>query len=254
MPDAFGQNIVSLAQSSATQVSSTFSFLDYFYGLAIIPNAVDGPVVGYNTTAEVRVYYIDNTVTPGVEKFLSLTLGDNLKYNKISCNRLATNLNGLKPGSNYSSAKTGHKAYIQSGTGVALRLEIPYLRSILIEHGGLTVVSATLEISPSRDGDGTNVGIPTTLTLQRANYKNEYINSYATSGTLIEDYYLERDTHYSIDVTTFINQQLALEEENQNALILTTENTTFRSTVDRLYVDDQFGERPMKLTLSCLVY
>jgi hypothetical protein len=228
--------------------------LDYFYGLAIVPDAIDGPVVGYSTTAEVRVYYIDNTVTPSVEKFFSLTLDDNLRYNKISGNRSLTDLRDLKPGSNSSSEKTDHKGYIQSGAGLALRIEVPYLRSILIEHAGLTVVSAELQISPSRDGNGQNVGIPITLTLQRANYKNDYVSSYSQQGLLVEDYYLERDTHYNVDVTTFISQQIALEEENKNALILTTENTTFRSTVDRLYVDDQFGERPMKLTLTCLVY
>jgi hypothetical protein len=254
LPAAFGQEIVRLAQSSALQVAATYSFLDYFYGLAIVPDAVDGPVVGFSTAAEVRIYYIDNTAAPFVEKFLSLTIGDNLKYNKVSGNRQLTELNGLKPGTHYDSEQTDHKGYIQSGTGVALRLEIPYLRSILVEHGGLTVVSAQLQISPSRDNNDENVTLPATFTLQRVNYKNDYVSSYSQTGLLVEDYYLERDTHYNVDVTTFVTQQLALEETNGNGLVFTADDETFRSTVSRLYVDDQFGERPMKLTVTCLVY
>jgi hypothetical protein len=254
LPEAFGADIIRLAQSSAVPVSATYSFLGYFYGLAVIPDAVDGPVVGFSTTAEVRIYYEDNSVTPSVEKFLSLQLGDNLKYNKISGNRLLTSLNGLKPGSHYGSGQTDHKGYIQSGAGVALRVEIPYLRSIMIEHEGLTIVSAQLQLSPSRDNSGQNLPLPSDLVMQRVNYKNDYLSSYSTQGILVEDYYLERDTHYSVDVTAFINQQIALEEENQNALVFTTDDATFRSTVSRLYIDDQFGDRPMKLSITCLVY
>src|ERR1041385_1864409 len=81
---SFGQDIIRLAQSSAIQVSAPSEFLDYFYGLAVVPDATNGPIIGFSTTVEVRVYYIDKSVTPSVEKFLSLPLGDYLKYNKVS--------------------------------------------------------------------------------------------------------------------------------------------------------------------------
>jgi hypothetical protein len=252
---AFGQEMVRLAQTSATQVSSTDAFLDYFDGLVLIPAKANGPIVGFSVNPEIRIYYINDAVTPSVESFLTLSFQDAmLKYNRIVSDRSSTPLNALRSGSNVGSDDTGRKGYLQGGVGLGLRLEIPYLRSILIENDGLTVLSARLEISPSRDNKTGNAALPTPLLMQRVNYKNQLVSSYSEQGTLVEDYYLERDTHYTIDITSYVNQQMALEELNQNAILFTTEDESFRSTVSRMYVDDQLGDRQMKLTITCLIY
>ncbi|MEI9919909.1 MAG: DUF4270 family protein [Bacteroidota bacterium] len=250
----FGQNLIRLAQSSATQVSSTEEFLTYFYGLAIVPTGTSGPIVGFGVTPEVRIYYLNTAVTPSVEAYLVLSYQDLLKYNKISSDRSGTALSGLKSGNHIDADDAGGKGYMQAGVGLGLRLEIPYLRSILLEHAGLTILSAQLEISPSRDNDDRNAAIPAPLLMQRVNYKNQLVSSYAQQAVLVEDYYLERDTHYSVDVTTYVKQQVALEEANQNAIVFITEESAFRSTVNRVYIDDQLGDREMKLTITCLVY
>ena len=255
LSEAFGRDIITLAQRSAVEVSSTVEFLSYFRGLVIVPTSSNGPLVGFSTAAEVRIYYIDRSQTPSVERYLSLQTSDNLRYNKITCDRVATALNGLDSHQDhYSTRQTNNKGYIQSGVGLGLRVELPYLRNILIQNQGITIVSATLEISPARDNGDDNVALPGTLVMTGVNYKNEVQNSYTQKALLVEDFYLERDTHYEVDVTTFINLQLAIEEYNQNALVFTTDDATFRSSVSRLYAGDQLNDREMKLRVSCLVY
>ncbi len=205
-------------------------------------------------TPEIRIYYINNAVTPSVETYLSLTFQDFAKYNQIISDKSSTPLNALKSGSHVDSEKTAGKGYLQAGVGLGLRVEIPYLRSILIENNGLTVLSAELEISPAHDNEDRNAVLPNPLLIQRVNYKNQLVSSYSQQGTLVEDYYLERDTHYSIDITTYVHQQMALEELNENAILFTTDDATFRATVNRMYIGDQSGDRQMKLKITCLIY
>jgi len=250
--EQFGRDIIRLAQSSAPEVSSTFEFLNYFSGIAVVPSG-DGPMVGFSTNVEIRVYYIDKSQTPGVERYLSIISGDNLHFNKIQFDRSATKLNGLdKQTEHLGSDETDRKSYIQSGTGLGLRVEIPYLRSMLIENEGLTIMSAILSFAPTKDNNEDNAPAPASLLMSSVDYKNQLMQTFNNGASLIEDVYLGRDTHYEVDITTFIKQQLLIEQFNHNAVVFTTDDATFRGTVSRIYVGDQLNEKQMTLKLSCL--
>jgi hypothetical protein len=255
MSDAFGRDIFTLAQNAGTQVSSTLDFVQYFKGLVLVPSTTSGPIVGFSMSSQVRIYYTDRSVTPSVVNYLTLDAGTALHFNTISSDRSQTNLVGLiSQKGHLSSHLTDNKVYVQGGVGLAMRVEIPYLRAMRLENPGLTIVNAALDIYPAKDNKGSNQPLPTQLLLSSVNYKNELLLSYTSPATLVEDFYLGRDTHYHVDITNFVNAQMAIEETNNNALAFTMNDATFRGMVNRIYVGDQKNVREMILTIACLSY
>ncbi len=256
LSDDFGRDVIRLAQSAAAEVQTTTAFVDYFNGLALIPDATNGPFVGFEKDVEVRVYYTDRSVTPSRERYLSLVTNLNLYYNQINTDRSLTKLSGLTD-QRYavSTLATDHKGYTQGGSGLGLRVSIPYLRDILVDNPGLSVVNARLEFSPTRDNKGDNLRLPQTLVLTAVDYRNQALGSAISQTALLyEDFYLGRDTHFEVDITTFIKEQLLTQEFNDNAIIFTPADTTLRSSIDRIYIGDRYNDREMKLTLTCLTY
>jgi hypothetical protein len=255
LTDAVGRDLVALTQANATTIQSTTDFLSYFYGLTLVPSTHSGPIVGYGLSAEMRVYFIDRSVTPNLTRYLSYPLISTAHFNTISSDRAGTALDGLNlQTEHYNSDVTNSKVYLQSGTALGIRVEIPYLRNMLLQNAGLTIVNAVLEIYPTKDNRGANVPLPSELIMSSVNYKNELIFSFSQKGLLNTDYYLDRDTHYEADISTFINGQIALEQTNHNALLFTANDATFRGTLNRIYAGDQHNERKMILKISCLSY
>jgi hypothetical protein len=255
LSEDFGRDLMALAQSAATEVSTSGDFIEYFDGFALIPHGIDGPVVGFATNVQVRVYYNDKSITPNVEKYMLLQSNGNLLFNKIISDRSDTDLDGLTDQRYpYGSKITGGKSYMQSGSGLGIRVSIPYLRRILIDNPDLNIINAVLSISPARENTGANTPLPSTLVMSMVDYRNQLIISYDNNALVYQDYYLDRDTHYEVDITAFIKSQLSIEEFNDNALVFTTDATAFTDSIDRLYAGDQMNDRPMKLTLTCLTY
>lgn len=255
--DELGRDIVSLAQSAASEVSSASDFINYIDGFVLVPAGTNGPIIGFDETAFLRVYYTDKSLTPSKEKYLSISSGSYTQFNSIKSDVSGTALSGLTTKRwPLSSKETDNKAYIQCGVGLATRISIPYLRSMLVENPGLTVVNAQLEFSPTRDNnsDGINIVPPQSFTMSSINYQNTILATYTAGAYLIEDVYLGRDTHYSADITGYVNTQLATEEFNDNGILITPSDAAFRGTLDRIYIGDQFNERKMKVTITCLTY
>jgi hypothetical protein len=255
LTDDLGRDIVRLAQNAGPQVSSTNDFVNYFDGFVLIPSTTNGPVVGFNLAAQLRIYYNDKTQTPSVERYLSASRNLLSKYNKISSNTAATNLEPLKV-QRYSlgSRETDNKSYIQCGAGLGLRVSMPYLRRIMIDNPDLTVVNATLQFLPTKDSKGINIPMPKTLQMTSIDFQNDLSAVYSDIAVLIEDVDLGRDTRYVVDITGYVKIQLLTEEFNDDGLIFTPDDATLRGTVDRLYIGDQHSDRPMKVTLNVLTY
>jgi hypothetical protein len=252
LSDDFGLNIYKLAEKSATEISSSQDFLKYLRGLAVSPGAdANGAVLGFKTDAEVRIYYHDRSSLPVEERHFRLNTSSNIRFNHITADRSSTSLAPLSSQRSIRSVFTDHKAYYQGGCGLGIRVEIPYLRDILIDNPGLHILEAVLQFSPvPRSGKG-NTPAPEVLAMYVVNGQNEVISisDSQVRVRLEEDVYLGRDTRYPLSILDFVNYQLAQPEFNQNAVLFTSEDEFLRSSVHRLYVGDQMSERPMKLML-----
>jgi hypothetical protein len=256
LSDDLGKEIIRLAHESAEEVSSAESFLEYFYGVVIIAeDSDDGPILGFSPNSEIRVYYMDKSQTPGEEKYISVSSDSYLKFNQIKADRSFTNLSALLPQRYHlSSTQTNKKAYLQSGAGLSIRVQMPYLREILRENKNMIVSDAVLEFIPVSADEERNTPLPSSLLMTAVNFRNDSYGSFSNGATLIEDVYLERDTRYVVNVKDFVLQQLAIEEFNENALLFTLGDQDIQSTVNRLYIGDQKNDHQMKLKIYCLTF
>lgn len=256
LADSFGQQIFSMAQQGAEEVSTATAFVEKFQGLAVVPDtSKSGAVLGYSLNAEVRIYYWDKTVTPSEERYLSVKGGNHLRYNQIRDIRSGTPFAAIaSKKESLSSLLTNESGFIQEGAGLVLRVEIPYLKMVLLDNADLTITNAILEFYPSRN-DERNSSLPEVLFGSVVNYRNDFPESGSLSfqAQLIKDEYLDRDTRYQVDVRNFIMQQLATEDENRNAILFATDEEGYRQSVGLWRIGDQRSEKKMRLKLYCVV-
>lgn len=251
--DELGYDIFQRVQQSDESVSSSASFLRYLRGLAVVPGyAESGPFVGFTSNPELRIYYLDRSETPIVERFLSFTAQGRLNYNRIQSDRDLTKLKSLSARKvKIESFKTDRIGYMQGGTAIGMRVEFPYLKDILLENKNLIILNAILRLVPVKTLEKNTVARPT-LAAYIIDEENNIISNSINKPSLIEDVYLGRDTRYEVDIASFINQQLSFQEFNQNAVLFTIDQDLFQSSINRLYIGDQQNDYQMTLTLYCL--
>lgn len=256
LDDVFGRNIFSLAQNEAEEVSSPAAFVEAFKGIIIrADSSQSGPILGFGITPEIRIYYWDKTTAPAEEKSIVINGGQYFKFNQVLSDHRNSSLSSLvgAPEEELDSRKTNNVAYLQGGTGLLMRVEFPYLRQVMIQNPDLTITDAEIEFYPIRDPGGWKTTLPDLLLTAQVDYRNNAISATTLSPVLVRDYYLDRDTHYSLDVRSFITTQLSTESTNRNALLFTFSANENRHSVDLLKIGNQKSERKMVLKLYCVV-
>jgi Domain of unknown function (DUF4270) len=257
LDDRLGRSIYSKAVYGDNDLASTEKFTeDILKGLCIRPDTTtNSAVVGFGTQAELRVYYLDRSVVPTEEKHIPFFVST-VRYNQILDDRRATPLSKLTTRKeSLNSKETARQAYARGGAGLFVRIEIPHLKSILVDNPRLILTEAILSFRPIKGSDEPNTALPKQLKLYAVNNRNEILaDLLSTSGsegfvTLKDDVDLDRDILYRADVSAFVESQLNTEEFNENAMLLTLVDEELTSTVNRLYIGDQSNEFEMKLEL-----
>ncbi len=237
LSDVLGEEIFSKAMNGSEELVPE-NFSRYIQGIAIVPDTFSSAcILGLTTNPKLRVHYFDKSVTPVAKKHIEINVESRsgLYFSNIRCDRKNTNLETMPSTKDrLSSKQTNDKAFIQAGAGLALRVDIPYLRT-LKEVANLYPIRAILEIYPVRKSYNTSTKLPAQLKVFKANKRNAIYEEIETMASLVEDQALGRDTHYSFDATQFVKEQMELQSLNENALIFTTDKTTYPVSAERIY-------------------
>lgn len=210
---------------------STSDFVKYFHGIALVPEVSEtSGVIGFKSTPELRVYYTDRSVTPVKQRYFALTA--NRYSSNIQVDRSNTAIIDLPNDERLDASETNDEAYLQSGAGLALRVDIPYLFS-LKQFENIYVVQAVLEIYPVKKSYDDLKPLPESLVVYAVNNINEQQGQLANTAQLVTDAELGRNKRYQLDITSFVKSQLSQNSSNDNGLLFL--NTNFTNTVNRLY-------------------
>lgn len=238
LSDEFGLEIFQKAMEGSDDLNGAASFLKYIRGFAIVPDTTQSAcILGLSTNPRLELHYIDKSVTPVVERSATFDVQTNsgLYFTHITADRKHTRLNVLPPAEEKLSAVlTDGKAYIQAGTGLGLRVDIPYLRT-LKQLVNFYPTQAILEIFPVRKSFDDATKLPSELQVFKADEHNAIHSEIETPAYLVEDLELGRDTYYTFDATEFVKEQMELQSQNENALIFTTDNANFPISTERIY-------------------
>ncbi len=258
LSDTYGQLLMAMVYNTDVHFLNSVNFQKFLPGLAILPDSTStSNFAGFATAnagavagTEMRLYYLDRTTTPVSTKYIKFSIGSNYYYNKIHSYRVGTDLESLKKGGDVVASKiTDHESYLQCGTGLALKAEIPALYTLRSgSDPNFVCTRATLQFRASRDSYLTNP-LPPTLVMYYVDRQNNYITTQPIGIRLYKDLEYGRNTSYSTDVTSFVNSQIPNVINTRNALLIRLDDTQFTSTVNRLYLGDQHSAYTMTLKL-----
>ena len=262
LSDDMGRQLMTMAQTSDTRLATNLAFVRFFKGLALIPDTLTSRgFIGFQAPdpsrpsvipSEMRLYYKDRSTTPVTVKYIRFTIGSNAYFSHVRSWRNATQLNSLKKANqSVSSTVTDHEGYFQCGTGLAMRVEMPYLNTLRENDPSFLSTRAVLELRPIRSSYVTDP-LPPVLVMYIVDAQNNLLSGTPFPIRLVKDVEYGRNTVYQGDVTTFVNSQIPNIINTHIALLILLDDSQFRSTVNRLYLGDQHNTYGMKLRLFYL--
>ena len=251
LSDFLGKEIFRKAKEGGDELTAA-NFLEFIPGLAVLPDTSHSAcIIGLATNPTLKLHYIDRSTTPRQEEesTFDVNSSSSLYFTNITSDRKNTSLE-IMPSSEgrVSSTITNDEAYIQAGGALAMRVDIPYLRS-LKQLQNFYVTQAVLEIFTVRKSSVKGAVLPQQLLTFKADKRNSIYQEIATQAALIEDQDLDRRTYYRLDVTEFVKEQMELQTLNENALIFTTSSDTYPVAADRVYASAPSYEYKTRLRI-----
>ncbi len=266
LDDVLGKELFNLIDDKDPIVKESEQFLNYFKGFALNFDEADKAVIGFDfpTTATVtdeityptmRLYYhyFDFEY---VDKYIDFPVGSmnlSYQYNRIIMTDPVVDFpsdqrDKLPAGSSDS------KTYIQAGTGLVTRIEIPYLKNLLALHDNVIVMKAELQIEPVRNSYHI-FPLPENIAVYASDRINRFRSTFIASAELSIDNVYQEETWYTIDVTEFIKDKLLEQSEETPALLVTIAPENLNKTFDRAVLGSQnHSENRVKLKVYYLNY
>lgn len=242
---AFGDDL--FQKLKKREITTEDQFVEYFNGLVI--RSVSGTsscVMGFKTTSLMQLYYSKKVTDAQTSILKEFTITDASKqFNRITLDRTGTVLKDL-PGTTerLSSNLTENKSFIQSGTGLACRVDFPNIKQLkyITEKGA--IVDAKLIIRPVNNTYSSVYPLADSLNVYLADDLNRLkgtLNSasgYPIYAVLNKDNdEFDENIGYSIPLGTFMQSEMIKQSDSRSSLILTIPNIS--KAVDRLVLGNQ---------------
>jgi len=230
------------------EVTDFDSFTEYLKGLVLVPeNSTSSNVIGFSvSSSKVRLYYSKYQTDSETPFIIDFTILDATKqFNSISLDKTGTILQNLPiSSSNLSSTLTSNQGFIQSGTGVACRVDFPNIKQFKNIAANGAIVDAELILKPVNNSYSEKYPLADSLTV----YVGDNLNR--ISGTLVNaagtsvygklnkksDEFNE-NVGYSISVGNFLQKEMLKQSDSRSSLILTLPGIA--QSVNRIVLGDQ---------------
>ncbi len=227
-------------------ITTDDEFLDFFKGITLQPGEEDnGSVIGYSrdaTATYMRLYYSIAEEEENVQysTYFSIDLSSSPTpfFNQItSINPISELASLTNTEMSLSSSSSNNNSYIQSGIGIATKINFPTIKSIYNISGEGTILEANLTIKPKIGSYDDKLMLQDSLSLYLVDQNNDLSGQlYNTSATTIvatlnKDNQEYNDIYYEISLSSYINDLLETDLETEESIILLPNN--YNSSVDR---------------------
>jgi hypothetical protein len=245
------------------EITNSEEFTDYFKGLSITSGSnTSNSVIGFNLSSVLRLYYSKGKGDSENSYTMDFTISDASKqFNAISSDRAGTLIQDLPLSKmNLSSSFTGNKGFIQSGTGIVMRVDFPNIKQLkyLSEKGA--IVDAKLIMRPVKNSYSKMFSLPEKLSVYVVDklnrIKTPLVNS--SNENLVATLYNGNDEFdetvgYQLSLGAFLQKEMLKESDAKSGLIFTLPDLS--KVVDRVVLGDQsIKENKMKLQIYYITY
>ena len=247
MNDAFGAAI--FQKIKKREITGFDNFSEYLKGLVLVPSTDDSSsVIGFNAaTSKIRLYYSKYQAdTEETSYVIDFTIMDVSKqFNSISSDKTGTLLQNLPVSSSkLSTSFTNRAGFIQSGSGVACRIDFPNIKQLKYISNKGAIVDAQLILKPVNNSYSEKYPLADSLKVYVGDNLNRIsgslINSAGTAvfGTLNKksDEFNE-NVGYTIPIGGFLQKEMWKQSDSKYSLILTLPGIS--KTVNRIVLGDQ---------------
>ncbi|MBS7252630.1 DUF4270 family protein [Flavobacterium branchiicola] len=246
MNDTFGSEL--FQKIKKREVTGFDNFTEYLKGLVIVPSTSNSSsVVGFHAaTSKLRLYYSKYQADTETSYFVDFTILDISKqFNSISLDKTGTLLSSLPVSSKaLSSSLLNKQGFIQSGTGVACRIDFPNIKQLKYISENGAIVNAELILKAVNNTYTQQYPLADSLTVYVGDNLNRISGSLQNAaGTAVfgilnkkSDEFNE-NVGYTIPVGNFLQKEMLKQSDSRSNLILTLPG--INKTVNRIVLGDQ---------------
>jgi hypothetical protein len=253
-------------------INNSDDFLQYFKGLAIIPDtSQSNHVIGFNALAssgttgssKMRLFYtIKDDDNEDNSYYLDFFISNTAKqFNEIDTDLSGTTLGDFEDVEEIKlSENTNNLIFAQAGSGVTARIEMPSIKKLLEFSENATTLSAELTFNPLKGSYDENNPLPELLLVYVVDHKNRIIQQLTDidDNTVYaylnkEDNEFDENTFYHVDLSGFVEDILLSETDLNYALMIHYENYT--NNVNSMVIENNLGtSKRVKLSVKYLNY
>lgn len=260
MSNDFGQTLFDEIQDN--EFSSFDEMLNEYKGFVVEPSETNTAILGFLKTSYFRIYYTIPDGSDDIEYTYDISFDTSNSFHNITSDKTGTYLEDIENQESYiTSSDTGNNTFIQGGTGIVTRLDIPYLETIGRIPGEGTITGANLSLTLKRNSYNDNLSTRDSLGVFIIDQKSEilmdlvqYDTSTAYGEISNEDNGEFTTVNYNIPIKLFLD--LKLTDTNRENLFLAIYGQGLNDSVDRYIInsEDEDEEIKLKLELTYAVY
>jgi hypothetical protein len=267
LDDELGNDLFDLLMEDDQIIKESELFHNYFKGFALTYDDADNAVLGFNfptyaqTSSGVDYYpvmrlyyhYFDFTNVSKYADFKIAYENVGLQYNQLTLSNPVVNF-PTQQRQKLPAQESNNQTYIQAGTGIVTRIEVPYLKNLLALHDNILIMKAELQLEPVR-GSYFVYPLPEQVSVYSSDRINRFGTSFAADGILSIDNIYQEETWYTYDVTNFIKAKIIEETDDVPALLVTVKPENMYKTFDRVVLGSQLhGDNQIKLKIYYINY
>ncbi|HVI47575.1 MAG TPA: DUF4270 family protein [Chitinophaga sp.] len=241
MSDNLGQQLFTMLRDKNPNITTLSNFLQFFKGMQVRPGAASRTMTGFraeDTTVVLRLYYHINELITTV-KYVDFKMdAPELQFNRVLADRSGTPLATLQGAvKELPSEQTGNAGFMQPVTGVATRIDIPYLKNLPFLGKFFRIMKVILVVKPVNGSSGGDK-LPQVMALCAVNKNNDVTDTLAF-GSLVEDKQYNEYTNYSFDISNYCAKQITADDLGSRGLLLTPRSGDGKTTITNFTVNDK---------------
>lgn len=277
----FGLRLYTMIFNNSDTISQAAKWQDWFHGLCISmapgsrPIGTTGNIYGFADSAVMRIYYTKSGMV-GTPAYLDFGITNkSLQFNNIrkdwfSVSPPATTIlrklnRPNPPGSpvipvippETHSDTLNNAGYIQTATGLTVKLTFPNLSAIALRPDFLSVLRAELTVRPDLNSFNTSWPVPPQLSIFGTDLTNEPRLTItgpagAQTGNLVINYTNLSSMAYTYDVTSFIKPLITNTDPTaiQQGILITMPSPASSSSFNRIMLADRTYPVNQRVTLT----
>ena len=266
---ALGAQLFNMIYNNSDTITKGANWLLWFHGLCVSSDpSTKGAIYGFLDSAIMRLYYHEVGTTTALKTIDFGLTNKSFQFNNITVDRSASPLAKLKapdpslpaqiPPATVSDS-LGGAGYLQSATGLNVKLTFPYLNGIAHRPDYLSVVRAILTVRPVATSFSTTWTLPPQVSVDNTDLNNligaplpSSTTGAAQTGNLVVNYAIPLNTVYTYDVTNFIKTQITnlTVGSTDKGLMLSVPSPNNENSFARTVLADRNAPTTQKVTLS----